>query len=58
MLKENNRIAWRSKGNKGYCEGFVREISGKMLKIADDRFETGQWLNSEEIEIEPLNKEN
>lgn len=56
MLKKNDRIVWRYKGNKGYSDGFVRETSGKMLKVADSMFGMGQWLNSEEIEIEILEK--
>ena len=56
MLKANDRIAWRYKGNKGYSDGFIKETKGKMLEIAGSRFGIGQWLNSEEIEIEILEK--
>ena len=56
MLKENDRIAWRYKDNKGYMDGIIKEINGKMLRIADCRYGLEQWLNGEEIEIEILEK--
>ena len=42
MLKENDRIAWRYKGNKVYHDGFTRETNGKMLKVDDSMFGIGQ----------------
>lgn len=54
MLKENDRIAWRYKGSKGYRGGFIKEINKQMILIADSRFGIGQWLNRKEIEIEIL----
>ena len=62
MLKENTRIAWRLKDNlgldqnQGYLEGYIKEINGKMLSIADSAYGIRQWINSEEIEIEILEK--
>lgn len=56
MLKENDRIAWRFKGNQGYLEGYVKEINGKMLSIADSDYGLKQWVNIDEIEIEILEK--
>lgn len=56
MLKENDKIAWRYKDNKGYMEGYIREINGKMLLVADSGYGLKQWLNINEIEIEILKK--
>ena len=58
MLKEGDRILWRCKDElyRGYTEGFVKEVNGKMLLIADSQFELKQWFNSEEIEIEILER--
>lgn len=58
MLKENDRIAWRYEGNKGYSEGFVKEVNGKMIRIANSLIERAEWFNGEEIEIEILNRTN
>lgn len=56
MLKENDRIAWRYKGDKGYVDGLVKEVNGKMLLVADSCYGIKHWLNSEEVEIEVLKK--
>lgn len=56
MLKINDRIVWRFKGDKIYTEGYVKEINGKILSIASSIFGLRQWVNSEEIEVEILEK--
>lgn len=38
MLRENDRIVWRFKGNQGYVEGYIKEINEKMLLVADSNY--------------------
>lgn len=55
MLKENDRVVWRHKGNKMYSDVFIIEINRKMLQVSN-AFGIRHWLNSEEVEIEVLEK--
>lgn len=38
MLKEKDRIVWRFKNDQRYTEGYIKEINGEMLSVADSNY--------------------